>query len=137
MRFSDTRSAMSVGEPPASATTCTSNPSLSMVRTGKTVQTSLVTPATTSFLRPVARTAPAKASSSIALTMPMRLMRLAKASGAIVASSASSGPCTNSSMLEVSTIGIRSILADFASMIVFCFMTSKGMDRAQPIVPVW
>jgi hypothetical protein len=42
-----------------------------------------VTPAMMNFLRPVALTAAAKFSSSIALTMPTRLMRVANSAGRI------------------------------------------------------
>jgi hypothetical protein len=55
----------------------------------------------------------------------------------MVSSSLSSGPCAYSSMLEVSTTGILRMRADFASINALRLSSSKGMDLAHPIVPIW
>ncbi|MNV79556.1 hypothetical protein D3C71_1731150 [compost metagenome] len=95
----------------------------------------MVTPAIMSFFRPVALTAAAKFSSSIAFTMPIRFTRAANSAGRIDSNSLNSGPCAYSSMLEVSTTGILRIFAVLASISALRFSSSYGIDLAQPMVP--
>ena len=70
-------SCTSYDDPEASNTANTSKPSWTALIAGKIRQMSVVTAAMMSFLRPMARTAPLKFKSAHALTIPVRLMRLA------------------------------------------------------------
>ena len=101
------------------------------------MQTSLVTPATMSFLRPVAFTAVAKSlvvhgvDDAQALD-PGQQIRWAGSDS----SSLRSGPCACSSMLEVSTVRIFRILAALGQdqrVALQCHRTE--MDLTQPMVP--